>query len=76
MFRLPLIGSWLLRAAAPHLVAMLRENPAVRRRVIGFVNAQVNLPRLDEQQEEKLLNAIWDAMEAALAPAPTGRRGF
>jgi hypothetical protein len=63
MFNIPVIGTYLAKTA---LAFILSRRTSLKAKIITYVNAKVDIPRLTEVEEEKLFQAVMDAIEAAL----------
>jgi len=52
---------WIIGLAVSYM-----EQPDVKDRVISLINAKVDVPRVEEPEERKLFDAVWDAILSVL----------
>lgn len=45
------------------VIKKLEEDTELRKRIIDGINEKVDIPKIDEKQEEKFLNSIFEAVK-------------
>lgn len=62
------LGLWARLAKRIIVPILLRKlkNEGMKDRLISFVNRRVNLPKLDEEEEERLYTQLYDALVEAI----------
>lgn len=61
--------NWTLKLLKPFIKRYITKKLAdedMQNTAIGIINEKIDIPKLTEKQEEKLLNQIYDALEEAL----------
>lgn len=56
---------WIIKKALRWLVVLLKRE-SVRNFVVQYVNKKINLPKMNEMQEERLIDSIYQAIVIAV----------